>query len=49
MPHSDKLLSILQEMLVGFHKEYPATKNKYPVEVDVPGYLAETGKCDAAS
>ena len=49
MPHSDKLLPRLQEMLVGFHKEYPETNKKSPEEVDVPEYLTELGRCDAAS
>ena len=36
-------------MLAGFHKYYPATINRSPVEVDVPEYLTELGRCDAAS
>ena len=49
MPHSEKLLPRLQEMLAGFLKEDPATNKKSPVEVDVPEYLAEMGRCDDAS
>ena len=49
MPHSDKLLPLLQDILVGFCKEDPATNKKYPVEVDVPEYLAELGRYDVAS
>ena len=49
MPHSDKLLPCLQEMLTGFRKEDPATNKKSPVEVDVPEYLVEMGRCDAAA
>ena len=45
MPHYDKLLPQLQETLEGFRKEDPA---KSPVEVDVPEYLEEMGRCDAA-
>ena len=30
-----------------FFKEDPATTTKYPVEVDVPEYLAEMGRCYA--
>ena len=40
MPHSEKLLPRLQEMLAGFCKAYSATNNKSPVEVEVPEYLA---------
>ena len=32
-----------------FRKQDPATNKKSPVEVDVPEYLAEMGRCDAAS
>ena len=35
-------------MLAGFRKEDPETDKKYPVEVGVPEYLAELGRCDAA-
>ena len=47
MPHSDKLLPLLQEMLAGFRKEDPATNKKYPVGLDVPEYLVEMGRYDA--
>ena len=48
MPHSEKLLPQLQEMLAGFRKEDPATNKKSPIEVDVPEYLAGLVRCDAA-
>ena len=48
MPHSDKMLRRLQEMLAGSHKEYPATNKKSTVEVDIPEYLAVLVRCDAA-
>ena len=35
-------------MLAGSRKEDPATNKKSPAEVDVPEYLAEMGRCDAA-
>ena len=49
MPHSDKLLPRLQEVVARFRKEDTATNKKYPVEVDVPEYFTELEKCDAAS
>ena len=36
-------------MLEGFCKEDRATNKESPVEVDVPEYLAEMGRCDTAS
>ena len=49
MPHYEKLLPRLQDMLAGLRKEDPATNKKSSVDVDVPGYLAEMGRGDAAS
>ena len=48
MPHSDKLLIRLQEMLTGFRKENPATNKKSPIEVDLPKFLAALGCCKGA-
>ena len=49
MSHSDKLLPRLQEILAGFRKEDYATNKTSPVEVDVPEYFSEMGRCEAAS
>ena len=46
---SKEFIPVIAQTLTGWTKEDPPTEKKMPVEVDVPGFLAEAGRQDESN